>query len=249
MCAAFLARRIAGLVNSFTLLVTLVLVAVRAFAGQATLAWDPSTDPAVTGYSVHYGLASRSYTTKLDVGNRTTYTVPNLQEGKTYYYAVSARDAAGNQSAFSNEANSTVPYAVPSANFRASTTSGLAPLVVGFSSAITGTVSIYSWNFGDGTTSNLQNPTHSYAAGGPYSVSLTVSGPGGSKTVSKANYITASAPAPVANFTSATSGLSVSFSSTSSGTITGYSWNFGNGAASGFQNPSYTYATAGTYSK
>ncbi len=247
MCGTFMARRLAGLVNSFTLFVTLVVLAVRAFAGQATLAWDPSPDPAVTGYSVHYGLASRSYTTKLDIGKQTTYAVANLQEGKTYYYAVSARDAAGNQSAFSNETSSTVPYAAPNATFGANVTSGLAPLVVGFTSTIAGTVSSYSWNFGDGTASTLQNPSHSYAAGGPYSVSLTVSGPGGSKTVSKTNYITASAPAPVANFTSTITGLAVNFSNSSTGSITGYAWNFGNGATSGFQNPSYTYATAGTY--
>jgi len=247
MRAAFMARRMTGSGTSFTILVTLALLAVRAFAGQATLAWDPSTDPAVTGYSVHYGLASRSYTTKLDVGKQSTYTVVNLQEGKTYYYAVSARDAAGNQSAFSNEASSTVPYAAPSATLGANVTSGLAPLAVAFTSTVTGTVSSYSWNFGDGTGSTVQNPTHSYAAGGPYSVSLTVSGPGGSKTVSKANYITASAPPPVANFTSTISGLAVSFSSTSTGSISAYSWNFGNGATSTFQNPSYAYATPGTY--
>lgn len=247
MCSAPLAPPIAGWHRSVTLLVSLLLLAVRAVAGQATLAWDPSPDPAVIGYSVHYGLASRTYTTRLDIGRLTSTTIANLQEGKTYYFAVTARDAAGNQSAFSNEANSTVPYAAPSADFSASKTSGLAPLTVAFSSTVTGTVTGYAWNFGDGTTSTLPNPTHSFAAGGPYSVSLTVNGPGGSKTIAKTNFIVASAPPPVANFTHSTSGLAVRFTSTSTGTITAYSWNFGNGATSAFQNPTYTYASAGNY--
>ncbi len=71
----------------------LLLLAVRAFAGQATLAWDPSPDTAVTGYTVHYGQATKSYTAApLDARMQTSFTVPNLLEGKTYYFAVTARD-------------------------------------------------------------------------------------------------------------------------------------------------------------
>ncbi|HPU56241.1 MAG TPA: fibronectin type III domain-containing protein, partial [Verrucomicrobiota bacterium] len=39
-----------------------------ASAASVTLAWDPSPDPSVVGYFVYYGDASRSYTTKIDVG-------------------------------------------------------------------------------------------------------------------------------------------------------------------------------------
>ena len=46
----------------------LMLIVVRAFAGQVNLAWDASTDPAVTGYSVYYGQSSGSLTTKVDAG-------------------------------------------------------------------------------------------------------------------------------------------------------------------------------------
>jgi pseudomonalisin len=55
---------------------------------------------------------------------------------------------------------------------------------------------------------------------------------------------------PVANFTDTTSGLTVSFTNTSTdtgGTITSYAWNFGDGSTSTSASPSHTYSAAGTY--
>lgn len=43
----------------------------------------------------------------------------------------------------------------------------------------------YLWNFGDGATSTAANPSHTYASAGAYVVSLTASGPGGSRTFQK----------------------------------------------------------------
>ena len=76
----------------------------NALAGQANLAWDPpdiSTD--VTGYMIHYGTASGTYSQAIDVGNTTGYTVSNLIDGKTYYFAVTAYNAVGYESVYSNE--------------------------------------------------------------------------------------------------------------------------------------------------
>src|SRR5262249_26223104 len=55
--------------------------------------------------------------------------------------------------------------------------------------ASTGSITTWSWNFGDGTTSTTRSPQHLYSATGLYTVSLTVSGPGGSKTATKINFI------------------------------------------------------------
>ncbi len=64
----------------------------------------------------------------------------------------------------------------------------------------TGGVTAWHWNFGDGTTSSLQNPIHQYATGGVYTVQLTVSNCAGSDTMIRTNYITVSRPPdPVVN--------------------------------------------------
>ena len=75
-----------------------------AYAGQATLMWDPpaiSTD--VAGYVVDYGTASGSYTQGVNVGNTTSYTVGNLPDGQIYYFAVAAYNSSGALSDYSNE--------------------------------------------------------------------------------------------------------------------------------------------------
>jgi hypothetical protein len=75
----------------------------NAFGAQADLAWNASTGSTVTGYKVYYGTQSGQYTTSVDAGNVTNYTVTNLQTGPTYYFAVTAYNSAGLQSPYSNE--------------------------------------------------------------------------------------------------------------------------------------------------
>jgi fibronectin type 3 domain-containing protein len=62
----------------------------------------------VAGYRVYYGTVSRSYLQALgaglSTGNNTSYVVTGLPRGYMYYFSVTAIDAAGNESAFSNEA-------------------------------------------------------------------------------------------------------------------------------------------------
>lgn len=160
----------------------------------------------------------------------------------------SGKLGAGRVNAFA--AVNTGGPAAPNAQFIGAPTSGCAPLTVNFTDQSTGEITSWSWNFGNGDTSSLQNPSTTYASSGSYTVTLTVTGPGGSDVETKTNYITVSAP-PTAAFTgSPTSGpapLTVNFTDQSTGMPTSWSWNFGNGATSTAQNPSYTYSTAGTY--
>jgi PKD repeat protein len=125
------------------------------------------------------------------------------------------------------------------------------PLTVQFTDASTGVITGRSWDFGDGQSSTQTNPSHIYANAGTYTVSLTVTGPGGSNTKMRSNYITVTEPAPAADFTGApTSGvkpLTVQFTDASTGVITGRSWDFGDGQNSTQTNPSHLYANAGTY--
>jgi hypothetical protein len=95
-----------SIVLSLTL--CLFLSPTNSLAGQVALAWDPpdiSTD--VTGYMIHYGTAPGTYTQGVDVGNTLNYTVSNLTDGKTYYFAVTAYNAAAYESIYSNEVSIT----------------------------------------------------------------------------------------------------------------------------------------------
>jgi len=77
----------------------------------------------------------------------------------------------------------------PVADFVGDPTEGAIPLTVQFTDKSTGDITSWSWDFGDGGTSALQNPSHTYEAEGYYTVSLTVSGPNGSDTNTKVDYI------------------------------------------------------------
>src|ERR1041384_6763353 len=80
---------------------------------SVSLAWDASPAIDVVGYVVHSGGASRAYTNFLDVGDTTTATVRGLEDGGTYYFAVTAYDSIGLNSDYSNEIRYQVPIPVP----------------------------------------------------------------------------------------------------------------------------------------
>ncbi|MCW8880641.1 MAG: PKD domain-containing protein [Kangiellaceae bacterium] len=110
-----------------------------------------------------------------------------------------------------------------------------------------------SWNFGDGNSSSSANPSHSYAAAGSYTVSLTVTDAEGLQDTSSQTVTVSNGgqnEAPVASFSVSTNRLTASFtnSSTDDNGIVAYNWTFGDGRSSSAQNPSHTYTSAGTYS-
>ena len=82
---------------------------------------------------------------------------------------------------------------VPTASFTGHPISGAAPLTVNFTDQSTGTITSWEWDFGNTGTSADQNPTHLYTWPGTYTVSLTVTSPGGSETETKTDYITVDA--------------------------------------------------------
>ena len=140
----------------------------------------------------------------------------------------------------------------PTAAFSGSPTSGDAPLTVNFTDSSTGTVTSWSWTFGDSGTSTSQNPSHQYTSSGDYTVALTASGSAGSDIETKTDYISVTtASAPTAAFSgSPTSGdapLTVNFTDSSTGTVTSWSWTFGDGGTSTAENPSHEYTDSGDY--
>jgi large repetitive protein len=115
-----------------------------------------------------------------------------------------------------------------------------------------GTITGFAWDYGDGSFGTGVTDTHTYAEAGTYPITLTVTdndGGTGSKVTSVA--VVANAK-PTAAFTSTVADLkaSVDASATadSDGTVTGYAWDFGDGATGSGQTTSHTYALAGTYS-
>jgi fibronectin type 3 domain-containing protein len=74
-----------------------------AFAAQITLGWDTNNDPAVAGYILYYRSANGQYEEVIDVGMQDTYTLTDLEDGKPYYFAITAYDMDGNESEISEE--------------------------------------------------------------------------------------------------------------------------------------------------
>jgi len=72
-------------------------------AGNATLAWDPSISPGVSGYRLYYGTSSGNHQNILNVGNTTKATVTGLTPGQTYYFVVTAYNSVGLESLPSNQ--------------------------------------------------------------------------------------------------------------------------------------------------
>jgi PKD repeat protein len=135
--------------------------------------------------------------------------------------------------------------------FNASVRTGSAPLAVTFTdlSYFTGTAVEYTWDFGDGTVSYDKNPIHTYASPGVYTVSLTVADEKGEDTETKESLIAVGDAAPLhAEFT-ATSRRSTTtyFVDQSSGAVTGWLWDFGDGTTSTLQNPNHRYSKAGQF--
>ena len=139
------------------------------------------------------------------------------------------------------------------ADFSATPTSGTAPLSVQFTDISTTQWSVWTWDFGDGSTSVIKNPTHVYESPGTYTVKMTVGSFGGYHTVTKNNYITVSSSGGIvadfsANPTSGAAPLTVEFTDLSTGSPTMWDWNFGDGTSEGMlANPVHIYQNPGTY--
>ena len=123
------------------------------------------------------------------------------------------------------------------------------------SSTSNGSISRYSWDFGDSsTTATTAAPNHTYAAAGTYTVKLTVTDSNGKTGTASTTVTVKAAPkSPTASFTASCPSLTCSFDASGTGTpsgaaITKYAWTFGNGNTGTGVTTSQTYASAGSYS-
>lgn len=77
-------------------------------SGSVTLEWNPNSEPDLAGYKLFYGKSSRDYSDIIDTGNTTVYTLTQLENGMTYFFALKAYDRSRNESGFSEEISYTV---------------------------------------------------------------------------------------------------------------------------------------------
>ncbi len=104
----------------------------------------------------------------------------------------------------------------------------------------------WSWDFGDNTTSNAQNPPpHTYAGPGVYNVVLTVTDSGGCTATLTVPVTVDDMPIPSFTATNVCNGAPTQFTNTTVGGNT-YSWDFGTGT-SALQDPTFTFPGTGTY--
>ncbi len=139
-----------------------------------------------------------------------------------------------------------------SANFSNTSGSGVClGTAVNFNNTSTSSSTGWLWNFGDGNTSNLQNPSHVYAAPGTYTVTQTISS--GTSCPGTATQVVTVNPFPVLAYTvtPACANANVTIANTSSISSGSINYNFsmpgGNPNTSTATNPVYTYSTGGTY--
>ena len=219
------------------------------FDGTASTSGGSST---ITDYSWNFGdgttddtgttpTTSHTYTTR---GAYTvTLTVTN-NNGQTATTTQTVRIDVSPTPAFTPSAATTAPGSAVSFDASASTPDA------------GGTITDYSWDFGDGTTDDTgTTPTtsHTYTSPGIYTVTLTTTDDLG-LTATVSRQVTVAA-APTASFTAwpnpATLGVPANFDASASsdpeGTITDYSWNFGDGSTATGADPSHAFAAPGTY--
>ena len=140
----------------------------------------------------------------------------------------------------------------PLANFTASNTGTCQPaLAVNFQDLSSGAVS-WQWDFGDGNTSSLQNPAHTYNGYGNYNVTLVITnGNGCLDTLSMPDFIRLQRPVITVPQLPVTGCIPFTFSPVpvinSPDGISSFLWDFGDGNTSTLQNPTHIYPTQGTY--
>lgn len=195
-----------------------------------------------------------------DLGNATTSFLQNpsvtyFTPGK-YTIKLVIRNAANTADSLTKTEYITV-YAKPTVDFSASATSGCYPLPVQFTDLSTpgsSSISSWQWDFGDGSSSALQNPVHTYTAGGNYNVTLRViNNSGCATTLSKTQYIkiNSGVKANFSNTSPSSCAVPVTIDFTNQSTGTGnlnYVWDFGDGNTSTIESPSHQYSVTGTYS-
>ncbi len=175
----------------------------------------------------------------------TSQTIKALNPG-TYWVEVSSNGCSDRDTII-------ITDQVVTSFFASSDTAGCEPLITNFndlSTTSSDSIVTWNWDFGDGTSSSNQNPTHLYSAPGNYSVSLSVtSNLGCTNDTTFTNYVSVFSYAQAEFSMSPSFGNPrdvISFTNLSSN-ATNYKWLFGDGDSSLISDPTHSFLEEGTY--
>lgn len=207
------------------------------FSGEPTNFYAAVTSGGNSPYSYYWSFGD----TALGFGDTVSHI---YQQAGTYNFQVNVSDSNG----CAGSCNGTVVIATKlKAAFSASITSGCAPLIVDFSNTSIYAIT-YHWDFGDGSSSVQENPTHLYSNPGLYTVTLMAFGASGTDISSVSNQVYVY-PKPVANFQAYFSpGGDTVYFADNSVDAWAWQWSFGDGQGDTVQNPIHVYSQNGTYS-
>ena len=230
-------------------------ISIDSQTGEAplTVNFDASSSiGSITDYSWGFGDGGSG------TGSSTSYTYQNFG---TYTAVLTIKESAGltEQASVVITVSEPPPTDPPVAVMSASVTSGEAPLNVSFngngSISVAPPISEYNWSFGDNSTGSGKSVDHVYSLPGSYTAVLTVEDSNGaseevSTTITVSEEVLPDTPVAVIT-TSATTGIapfSVAISgSGSTGSISSYSWNFGDNSAGSGQSVTHIYNEPGNY--
>jgi len=233
------------------------------------LSWDKATDPNYPEGSLYYNIRVGTSAGAMDImvpmasltngyrniptiGNAqcdTFWIIKNLIPGQPYYWSVQAIDQSFKGGEWAIEQTFTVPNL--SADFETNSVCvGSATNFTDLSLSEGESITSWNWDFGDGNSSNLQNPTHMYETTGKYTVSLTINSASFEHQKIKEIIVK---EAPVANFNIIQKGGLVcaftNLSVTNEQTVLSWLWDFGDGNTSNLKTPPwYEYDNDGIYS-
>lgn len=221
-------------------------------ATDVRLDWiDASSDE--TGFSIYMALDGAGYRVVAQaVANRTSIVIGSFAAGSRYRFVVTATNSAG-ESLPSNSVAITIEGAQPKASFAVRPLTGVAGLTqFQFTDQSSGPVASREWDFGDGTVSQLSDPSHVFTTAGSRNVKLTVrSSAGGVSTTTRKVIVSSPAEPPRAAFgftpSAPTQIDEVEFLDESTGHVESWYWQFGDDTSSTEQNPKKRYSIPGTY--
>lgn len=245
-------------------------------AKDFSFTWSANPEP-VEGYKLYYkkssiaccpfdGSDADQGPSPINVGKVTSYTLTGLAENTSYHFTLTAYNGS-EESGYAEIVSVVQAEVEPVAAIVVSSQEGDAPFSVTFDgSSSSGTISEYSWTFGDGETATGATVNHTFQVAGSYTVTLNVETPGGlSHQTSTLITVTEPAPVtpppgpnptnPVAVISSSSAvgaaPLSLHFdgsgSSTAQPPIVSYSWDFGDGSVATGAVVSHTFSAPGTY--